>query len=505
VNATPPAGPARSAGVLLHPTSLPGPFGIGDLGPTAHWWVDVLGRAAQSWWQVLPLGPTSYGDSPYQSFSSFAGNVNLLSPELLARDGLISPSDFATGSLPHDRVDYDPVIRIKSAMLTAAWERFRAGAAPALRQGFEHFRAAEAGWLDDYALFMALKSAHQNRSWQEWPRELVLREAAALNRARQELADTIGLHQFGQFLFFRQLEDLRRHAHERGIALIGDVPIFTAADSVDVWANPEFFLLDQDRRPFVVAGVPPDYFSKTGQLWGNPLYNWEALATSDYAWWVARLRAALRQVDLVRIDHFRGFEAYWEIPAGRLTAEVGRWVPGPGAAFFEAVRRQIGGLPFIAEDLGVITPEVVALREQFGLPGMQVLQFAFDSGPTNKYLPHRHPRNTVVYTGTHDNDTTRGWFATRGEDEARFACRYVPNIDHDSSWELIRLAWGSVADTAVVPLQDALGLGNEARMNTPGKPAGNWRWRFRGEMLTDAVIERLAELTHTYERSPKPA
>ncbi len=495
----PPAKPARAAGILLHPTSLPGSFGIGDLGPRAHAWVDALAKARQSYWQILPLGPTGSGDSPYQSFSAFAGNVNLLSPEALVHDGLIQANDLARIHLPDDAVDYERVTEFKRGLLARAWAAYQAGAAPRLRTAFEAYTAQEAGWLDDFALYMALKSAHNGVSWQDWPRPLVLREPAALARTRQELHDTVGLHQFGQFLFERQWQALKTHAQENGVRLIGDIPIFVAGDSADVWAHPELFLLDQQRRPTFVAGVPPDYFSATGQLWGNPLYDWDALKRSGYGWWAARLRATLRQVDLVRIDHFRGFEAYWEIPAGLPTAKVGRWVPGPGAGLFEALRRELGALPLIAENLGLITPEVEALRKEVGAPGMRVLQFAF-SGPDNTYLPHHYDRNTVVYTGTHDNDTTVGWFVTREGDEERFVRRYVPGVERDPAGALFRLAWSSVADTAVAPLQDVLRLGTEARMNRPGVPANNWRWRFRASALTEAVIEELAELTELYDR-----
>jgi 4-alpha-glucanotransferase len=490
--------PARSAGILLHPTSLPGPYGIGDLGPTAYAWVDALLRAGQSWWQVLPLGPTGYGDSPYQSFGAFAGNCNLLSPELLQRDGLLQQAELADVHFPTGRVDYANVIPFKAWLLVKAWERFRAGAAAELRGAFDEFRAREAAWLDDFALFVALTQERGGGTWTEWPRELLYREPAALDAARRRLANEVGLRQFGQFLFFRQLADLKRYANHRGIRLIGDVPIFVAGDSADVWANPELFLLDRQRRPSVVAGVPPDYFSSTGQLWGNPLYDWDAARRSGYAWWIARIRATLAQVDVIRLDHFRGFQAYWEVPAGRASAEVGRWVDGPGADLFHAIRAALGDLPLIAEDLGLITPEVEALRASLGLPGMCILQFAF-SGPDNRYLPHHYEPATVAYTGTHDNDTTHGWFATLPEKEAAFLRQYVPRTG-DIAWDLMREAWGSVADHAIAPLQDVLSLGTEARMNLPGRPVGNWGWRFHQEQLTDSVLGRLKDMTAIYGR-----
>ncbi|MCI0464727.1 MAG: 4-alpha-glucanotransferase [Gemmataceae bacterium] len=490
----------RWAGLLLHPTSLPGPYGIGDLGGEAYRWVDALVRMGQSWWQILPLGPTGYGDSPYQCFSAFAGNVYLLSPDLLVQDGLLRLGDLVEPPFPVERVDYGPVIRFKLAVLEEAWENFCDGAAPPLREPFEAFCAREAGWLEDYALFMAIKGAHGGVSWYEWSRELILRQPQALQAARQELVSAIGMHRFGQFLFFRQWRALKRYANERHVKLIGDVPIFISSDSADVWANPELFLLDSERRPRLIAGVPPDYFSATGQLWGNPLYDWEANRRTGYAWWIARLRATLEQVDLIRLDHFRGFEAYWEVPAGRPNAMEGRWVKGPGVDLFNPLRQALGGLPLIAEDLGLITPEVEALRDQLELPGMRILQFAFGGAPEDRFLPHNYERRTVVYTGTHDNDTTWGWYRGLGEGERHFLRRYLGRDASDVSWDLIRLAWASVADWALAPLQDVLNLGTEARMNYPGRPSGNWGWRFTHGQLHPGVIERLADLTHLYAR-----
>ncbi len=490
----------RSSGILLHPTSLPAPCGIGDLGPAAYAWLDALAQARQSWWQILPLGPTGFGDSPYQSFSAFAGNPNLLSPELLARDGLLSSADFAGENWPAEQIDYGRASAYKADLTARAWENFQAGRGLSLRPAFEEFRRREAAWLDDFALFMAIKEAHGGVSWHDWPEELILRKSAALQGARHELAEAMQLHRFRQFLFARQWSALKDYARERHIRLIGDVPIFVADDSADVWTHSELFQLDARRRPTVVSGVPPDYFSKTGQLWGNPLYDWQAHERDGYAWWTARLRAALAQVDLIRLDHFRGFEAYWEVPAGEPTAEKGRWVKGPGADLLRVLRDQLGGLPFIAEDLGVITPEVRQLRLAFDLPGMRILQFAFGGAPESRFLPHRHERNTMVYTGTHDNDTTHGWYQTLSADELHFLRRYAPSTDNDISWDLIRLAWMSVADHAITPLQDVLSLGSEARMNWPGRPSGNWRWRFCAGMLTEELLDRLAELTTIYER-----
>jgi 4-alpha-glucanotransferase len=495
--------PERSAGILLHPTSLPGPYGIGDLGPSAYAWVAALARARQTWWQVLPLGPTGYGDSPYQSFSAFAGNPYLVSPELLLRDGLLAPEDVEGARFHDGRVEYGPAIAFKTAVLGRAWEHFWRGAVPELRAEFETFCGRNRSWLDDFALFMALKDTHAGAGWHDWPAPLLLRQPGALQEAHRRLAHVVGQHRFRQFLFHRQWDDLRQYAHEKGIKLIGDLPIFVSADSADVWANPELFLLDAKRQPTVVAGVPPDYFSATGQLWGNPLYNWQRLRQTGYAWWIARVRRALEQVDLVRIDHFRGFEAYWEVPAGEATAQNGRWVKAPGAELFERLRAALGGLPLIAEDLGLITPEVEALRQRFDLPGMRILQFAFGGGPDNRYLPHHYVRNTVVYTGTHDNDTTAGWFANMPEHERQLVRRYLPLTGDEPAWDFLRLAWSSVADYALAPLQDVLGLGNEARMNLPGRADGNWGWRFTPEMLSDHVVGRLRELTELYSRQPE--
>lgn len=491
----------RAAGILLHPTSLPGPYGIGDLGPKARAWVDALARARQAWWQMLPLGPVGAGDSPYQAFSAFAGNPLLVSPDDLVKDGLLPRAALAGADFPADHVDYARVGPFKANLLAQAWERFRARPKPELSAAFEAFANQEADWLDDFALFMAVKDTRPPGVWTDWPDDLVRREPAALDRARQELAESIDRTRFAQFLFFRQLDALRGYTRERGIKLIGDLPIFISGDSADVWAHPELFRLDERRRPKVVAGVPPDYFSKTGQLWGNPHYNWDAMRSTHFAWWVARIRSALRQADLVRIDHFRGFEAFWEVPADETTALNGRWVPGPGAELFETLRAELGGLPFIAEDLGEITPAVDALRERLGLPGMRIVQFAFGGAVEERFLPHTYDHNCVAYTGTHDNDTTLGWYEKLTDVERANLLRYAPEAKAKPVWALIRLAWASVADLAVAPLQDVLELGTEHRMNVPGTPTGNWRWRYPARRLTAARLDRLAELTATYGRS----
>jgi 4-alpha-glucanotransferase len=490
----------RTAGVLLHPTSLPGPYGIGDLGGAAYRWVNALSRAKQKWWQILPLGPTGFGDSPYQSFSTYAGNIFLISPEMLLQDGLAVRSELEGLSFPAERVDYGTVIQFKQRLLSRAWQRFQSGATPGLRPAYEEFCTQHAHWLDDYALFMALKDAQDGRCWLQWPRELIERDPAALYSARHELADAIGRYKLGQLLFFRQWKALRRYANDRGIHILGDMPIFVSPDSADVWSNPHLFLLDQRRQPRVVAGVPPDYFSPTGQLWGNPLYDWQALKQTGYAWWVERLRATLDLVDVVRLDHFRAFEAYWEVAAGQTTAQVGHWVKGPGVDLFDTLRRALGGLPLMAEDLGLITPEVEELRDQLGIPGMRVLQFAFGESATHVFLPHNYIRHTVAYTGTHDNDTTRGWYDATAEKVRDHVRRYLGRDGQDISWDFIRLAWSSVADTALAPLQDVLGLGSDGRMNFPGHPAGNWSWRFTEAMVTGGALERLGEQTELYGR-----
>jgi 4-alpha-glucanotransferase len=494
--------PLRSSGILLHPTSLPGRFGVGDLGPAAYGWIDQLVRARQTWWQILPLGPTAFGDSPYQSFSSFAGNLNLVSPEELVQDGLIHGDNLGGVQFPEGRADYLQANPLKVAILRRAWDNFRNGHASHLRDAFETFKFDKRDWLDDYAFFMAIKEARRGEPWYQWPPELLRREtgSAVLQFARDEMAEEIGFHQFGQFLFFKQWQMLRSYARQKGIKIIGDVPIFVAGDSADVWSNPRLYLLDGQMRPRVIAGVPPDYFSPTGQLWGNPLYDWDAHRESGFAWWIARLRATLEMVDLVRLDHFRGFSAAWHVPSGEPNAIRGQWVPGPGADLFTKMRSELGDLPLIAEDLGEITPDVYALRDNFRLPGMKVLQFAFDN-PKNAFLPHHYTPNCVAYTGTHDNDTTFGWFQTLGDHSRWLLGRYTGGDGTDVAWDLTRLAWSSVAQTAIAPLQDLLDLGTDHRMNIPGTAQGNWQWRMLPGSFDDRRIQRLAELTELYART----
>jgi len=495
----------RASGVLLHPTSLPGPSGIGDLGDGAYRFIDFLAVSGMHLWQVMPLGPTGYGDSPYAALSAFAGNPLLLSLERLVAAGLLDGADLAARPAFDDaRVEYGPVISYKTRLLRRSFERFDALGPSPLHERFVAFCADHAAWLDDYALFMALKDAHQGAAWNTWEPELVTRRTEALARARAELAAEIRFHAYTQFLFFDQWSALRAYATDRNIRIIGDIPIFVAYDSPDVWAHPDLFFLDEHGSPLVVAGVPPDYFSPTGQLWGNPLYRWDRLAETGYAWWIERFRMALRLVDIVRLDHFRGFAGYWAVPANEPTAEHGRWVPGPGADIFGAIRAALGDVPIIAEDLGVITPDVHELRDTLGYPGMRVLQFAFSTDALNEHLPHWHVRNCVVYTGTHDNDTTVGWYATCSERERRFLARYLGHESQEIHWDFIRLALASVADTAIIPLQDVLGLGSAARMNFPGRPSGNWTWRYTPGQLTWLPAERLHDLLETYGRRQPP-
>jgi 4-alpha-glucanotransferase len=500
----------RSSGILLHPTSLPGPYGIGELGAEAHEFADFLRDSGQRIWQVLPLGPTGYGDSPYQCFSAFAGNPLLISMDRLVENGWLNARDIAERpDFASDDVDYGAVIAWKLPLLRKAYASFIGGAD---RTEFDAFCQRHSSWLDEYALFMALKDVHQLASWDEWARELALREPAALERARRELCDTIECNKFIQFEFERQWCDLKAHCTRNDIRIMGDVPIYVALDSADVWAHRELFELDENGRPRVVAGVPPDYFSATGQLWGNPIYCWEAHRKSGYAWWIARFRRALEMLDVIRLDHFRGFEAYYEIPAGEVTAINGAWVKGPGAALFEALRSALGELPIVAENLGVITPEVEALRNYFEFPGMAILQFAFGNDPqAPNFRPHNYPRHVVAYTGTHDNDTVVGWWTSKPgagsirtaadvEKEMAYARRYLNTDGSEINWVMIRTLIASVADTVLFPLQDVLGVGSEGRMNLPGSASGNWRWRFRGESLTPEIAARLKQVAETYER-----
>ena len=491
----------RASGVLLHVTSLPSRFGVGDLGPSAFAWIDRLAAAGQGWWQVLPLGPTGYGHSPYQALSSFAATPLVLSPDRLIEEGLLEATECEL--FPSDSVDFERVIPFKEQILIRAWQNFKGGARQDLKSEFELFCAEQADRPEEPALFMALRAKFQGVPFTEWPQGLAKREPSALAEAEQELREEIDQFRFGQFMLLRQWKLLKQYANRRGIRLLGDLPIFVSPDSSDVWANPELFLLDGQMKPSVMAGVPPDYFSADGQLWGNPVYDWDAHRSTGYRWWINRLQARLDYLDAIRIDHFRAFEAAWHVTAGAPTAASGQWVPGPGADFFEKARQALGGLPLLAEDLGLITPAVVALRDQFQLPGMRVLQFAFNGDPNNPHLPHHCVHNCVVYTGTHDNDTTRGWYDSAPQHERDNLWRYAqrfPGEPQDAVWEMIRLALSAEAALAVVPLQDVLGLGSCARMNIPGRADEQWRWRCTEESLDSPAWQRLSELTTATHR-----
>ena len=498
----------RASGVLVHPTSFPGRYGIGDLGGSAYHFIDFLVDSKQSLWQILPLGPTGYGDSPYQSFSAFAGNPLMISPDKLVAEGFLPATAVElVPDFPQDQVDFGWVINYKGTLLQQAYEHFKLHGLGDQREAFDRFCDEQSYWLDDFAMFMALKIYHVDNAggvWNTWPQDIAHRQPEAMTWWSNFLADEIRFHKFNQFLFFKQWLELKGYANDRGIRVVGDIPIFVAFDSADVWANPDLFFLNEDGSPALVAGVPPDYFSETGQRWGNPLYRWHEMSLKNYAWWTARLRMSFVQADIVRIDHFRGFDAYWEIPASEPTAVIGKWIKGPGQAFFEAMENNLGELPLIAEDLGLITPEVIVLRDRFHFPGMKILQFAFGGERNSQFLPHTFSSNCVVYTGTHDNETVRGWFENANEAERQHVLSYmnVPN-GNNISWDMIRLAFSSVANTAVAMLQDLMNLGNEARMNYPGRPSGNWQWRYRAEMLNEGMAHGLRDLTTLYGRAPE--
>lgn len=494
----------RASGILAHPTSFPGPFAIGDLGQGALQFLDFLREARQQLWQVLPLAPTSLGNSPYAAPSAFAGNPLLIALAPLLERGWLEEGEVARlRELGSERVDFDRVVPAKWDALRTAFRRFQSAASADDRRRVDAFQRDHAYWLEDYALFAAIHDANQ-MAWIEWEAPLRDREPSAMEEVRAHFAEAAALQRFAQFLFFEQWTGLRAEAKQRGVQVVGDIPIFVALDSADVWANRQLFKLEANGRPRVVAGVPPDYFSNTGQLWGNPLYDWDAMAREAYRWWVDRFRHLLSLVDIIRIDHFRGFQAAWEVPAAEKTAVHGEWVKGPGMDIFRAIRTRLGEqVPIVCEDLGLITDEVRCLLAEAGLPGMKVLQFAFSGEPDNLYLPHNFDDpNCVVYTGTHDNDSTRGWYSSASAREQDFVRRYLARSGDDIAWDLIRAAESSVADTAIVPIQDVLDLGSESRMNVPGAPGGNWAWRFREEQLTPAIAARLGDLTWMYGRAP---
>ena len=492
----------RSAGILLHPTSLPGPYGIGDLGPQARRWIDFLAESGTGLWQILPIGPTGYGDSPYQTFSSFAGNPYLISPDDLLEAGLLHSDDVVDHPQFNPKaVEYGNVIYWKLDLLGRAYNHFLNAGGPDSHPGVSDFYHQHQSWLDDYAIFMALKEFHGWKPWTEWPAGHCLRDQNHLEKFQDEHTYAVQRQKFLQFLFYKQWHALRKYANDQGVRIIGDIPIFIAHDSADAWSHKELFYLDEKGLPTVVAGVPPDFFAKTGQLWGNPLYRWEVHAQSDYSWWLDRLRAAFSMTDMLRFDHFRGFVDYWEVPAGEDTAENGRWVLGPGEKFMNRVDEEFQGVPIIAEDLGSLSPEVFRLRDQFNLPGMKILVFAFNSDESNLFLPHHFPENCVVYTGTHDNDTVVGWFNRIGEEEKTFALEYLGSSGEDIAWDMIELGWSSKAVIAAAPLQDLLSLDDSARMNYPGDPQGNWRWRFSEDDLSDELKDRLREINDKYGRN----
>lgn len=501
----------RTSGVLLHPTSLPGPYGIGDLGTEAYKFVDFLEASSQHLWQLLPLTPTGFGDSPYQSLSAFAGNTLLVSPEKLVEDGFLSAADLEPlPKFPADKVNFGKVIPYKKRLLEKAFENFGSTTDTSLRVDFLGF-CQKADWLEDYALFRVLKEEHNGASWNTWEAALRRRDKEALDEARRNLSEKIDAEKFFQYLFFKQWHALKSYCNQHGVSLVGDMPIFVAYDSADVWVYPELFKLDAEGAPTVVAGVPPDYFSATGQLWGNPLYNWDHMRHDNFRWWISRFEAMLEVIDIIRIDHFRGFAACWEVPAGDKTAQRGQWVEVPGRELFTTLNEQLGDLPIIVEDLGVITPDVEALRDDFGFPGMRVLQMAFRSDSCNIDLPHNYIPNSVCYTGTHDNDTTVGWFnskagagSTRDANQIKFerkhCLKYLKSNGEEIHWDMIEAALASVSNIAAVPLQDLLGLGSKARMNLPASQEGNWSWRFQADDLTKPIGKRLKEAVQTYGR-----
>ncbi|MBN1426149.1 4-alpha-glucanotransferase [Candidatus Fermentibacteria bacterium] len=494
----------RSAGILMHPTSLPGPGGVGDLGPSCHQFLDFAAAAKASLWQVLPLGPTGYGGSPYQCTSSFAGNPLLISLEWLRDHGLLD-RDVLQHPLPSGaHTMLREAASLKERALQAAFDRFRAqGSAGQWSEEFSRFKDEQSWWLEDYALCAALKEEHDGAPWFEWPQELRARDVDALRDAGLRRGDRIEYRRFVQFVWWLQWQEVRAEARRRGILIMGDIPIFPAHDSADVWANQAFFKLDEKGQPFMVAGVPPDYFSKTGQLWGNPVYRWDVIEDTGFDWWAKRLGYTFSLVDIIRLDHFRGFMAAWEVPAGEMTAVHGQWVPGPGRRIFEHLGRTVGTLPIVAENLGVITPDVEAARQEFAFPGMNILQFAFDSDSANPHLPHNQGKDVVTYTGTHDNDTTVGWFAAAGDGVKGYLREYLDRSEPRIPYDLIRLAYASAANTAVVPLQDVLGLDGNARMNYPGRQEGNWGWRFTADQLQDHHVRPLADLARAFGRLPE--
>jgi 4-alpha-glucanotransferase len=495
----------RQAGLLLHPTALPGRFSIGDIGPAAEDFLEWAARAGQTIWQILPLGPVGRLGSPYDSRSAFAGNTLLVSPERLVDEGWLLPGELRKAPRAGAWADYTKAAAWKERLLRIAWAHFETRASATARTQMHAFveHPDQAPWLEDWALFAALEQRHKGAAWRHWDPDLARRKTGPLSRARRELREELSFHRFGQFVFFRQWDRIRARAGELGIQILGDLPLYVATDSADVWAHSRYFQLDPMGRPKAVSGVPPDYFSPHGQRWGNPLYRWDRMRDAGYSWWVARMRANVRFADIIRIDHFRGLASYWAVPAAQKTAERGEWLPGPGLSLFRAMEGTLGPLPVVAEDLGLITPDVRALRAETGYPGMKVLQFAFDEADS-EHLPHRYERNSVIYTGTHDNDTTRGWFGKSGAARQRRALEYLGARRDQIVQAMIRAAYLSVADRAIVPMQDVFKLGSVARMNTPGKARGNWRWRARAASFTEKAAAKLRELAELAGRNSGP-
>ncbi|MGE5425156.1 MAG: 4-alpha-glucanotransferase [Syntrophothermus sp.] len=494
----------RASGILLHPSSLPGSYGIGTLGTEAFRFIDFLEKSKQKYWQILPLGPTGYGDSPYQCFSSFAGNPLLINLESLEEEGLLTIADMAMmQSLDGGPVDYGNLVKLKIPVLRNAALHFLENKNPKIADEFGVFYEDNKAWLGDYSLFMSLKGKFDLQPWQHWNNDIRMRVPEAVEKYRSELKDEIFIQQFIQFLFFRQWQQVKKYANSKNIKIIGDIPLYIAMDSADAWTNPELFDFDEDRNPVTVGGVPPDYFSATGQLWGNPIFRWETHKKTGYCWWVNRMRGNLKLYDVIRIDHFRGFAAFWAVPYHDTTAINGKWVNGPGADLFKTIRKQLGNIPIIAEDLGVITRDVEELRDSLDFPGMKILQFAFDANGANEYLPHNYPKNCVVYTGTHDNDTMLGWYQKSSPEDKAYILEYLQTDGSDICFDFIRLALSSVANTAIIPMQDLLCENSVSRMNVPGTTMNNWMWRMKPGQANDEIAEKLAYLAHLYGRANK--
>ncbi len=496
----------RSAGILLHPTSLPGKYGIGTIGKNAYHFVDFLVECGQKLWQIFPLGPTGYGDSPYQSFSTFAGNPLLIDLEILKDEGLLSESDLK--SIPHfskTNIDFGKLIEVKNQLLSIAYQNYK-NSGEIFSENCGIFCDDNKFWLDDYALFMAVKEFHSGKLWTDWTEEIAFRQKGAIEKWKQKLDYRYNYHKFIQYTFYKQWEKLKEYANSKGIEIIGDIPIFIAYDSSDLWAHKSLFSVDEKGKLITKAGVPPDYFSETGQLWGNPLYNWQEMEKNDFAWWKKRIEKTLELVDIIRIDHFRGLDAFWEIPGDAPTAQTGKWVKAPGRKLFNKIKKEHGELPIIAEDLGVITPEVEKLRDDFGFPGMKILQFAFGEGGDKNFLPHNFVKNCIVFTGSHDNDTTTGFFEKEKENKTgiyEWAQKYLNYFGDNITQELIRTAYASVANFVIIPMQDILGLGSEARMNFPGKLGGNWTWRFEWNQVNSNLPQYYKTLIDLYERNKR--